>query len=174
MAASARPFQDDLHQNYCWGCGIANPQGLHIKSTWDGEEAVCLWQPAPEHMAGPRGVLNGGIIATVIDCHSICTAVAAAYRAEGRPVGSEPLIWYVTGALTVSYHRPAPLDRPLRVHARITERAGRKALISASVTAGGDPCASGEVTAIQVSPEWFTRYDGGLWKADGPNSVRTE
>lgn len=159
MAVSARPFQDDLHQNYCWGCGIANPHGLHIKSTWDGEDAVCVWQPAPEHMAGPRQVLNGGIIATVIDCHSICTAVADAYRAEGRQVGSEPFIWLVTASLAVSYRKPAPLDRRLRVTGRITERTGRKTIVTATVFAGEEECATGEVVAVRVAPEWFDRYD---------------
>lgn len=159
MDASARAFQDDLHQNSCWGCGIANPHGLHIKSTWDGEAAVCVWQPAPEHMAGPRQVLNGGIIATIIDCHSICTAVADAYRAEGRQIGSEPFIWFVTRSLAVSYRRPAPLDRPLRVSARITERTGRTMTVAATVAAGADECATGEVVAIRVAPEWFERYD---------------
>ncbi len=159
MDDSGRAFQDDLHQNYCWGCGIANPRGLHIKSTWEGDEAVCVWQPASEHMAGPRGVLNGGIIATVIDCHSICTAVADAYRLEGRPRGSDPLIWYVTGSLAVSYRRPAPLDRPLRVSARIRERAGRKSIVATTVSAGSEECATGEVIAVKVAAEWFDRYD---------------
>ncbi|MGH2625286.1 MAG: PaaI family thioesterase, partial [Anaerolineales bacterium] len=120
---------------------------------------VCVWQPAPEHMAGPRGVLNGGIIATIIDCHTICTAVADAYRAEGRPIGSEPLIWFVTGSLAVSYRRPAPLDRPLRVSARIRERTERKTVVTAMVAAGGEECATGEVVAVRVPPEWFDRYD---------------
>jgi acyl-coenzyme A thioesterase PaaI-like protein len=159
MDDSARAFQDALDQNYCWGCGIANPHGLHIKSSWDGDEAVCLWQPAAEYMAGPRGVLNGGIIATVVDCHSICTAVADAYRGEGRRLGSEPLIWFVTGSLAVSYRRPAPLDRPLRVSARITGRTGRKTVVAATVAAGADECATGEVVAVRVAPEWFERYD---------------
>jgi len=159
MVDNTRAIQDDLHQNYCWGCGIANPDGLHIKSAWDGEEAVCVWQPAPQHMAGPRRVLNGGLIATVIDCHSICTAVAAAYRAEGRPIGSDPLIWYVTGSLQVSYRKPAPLDRPLEVRAHIVEAKDRKAVVAATVRAGGEECATGQVVAIRVAPEWFARYD---------------
>lgn len=157
--SSTRAFQDDLDQNYCWGCGIANPHGLHIKSIWSGDEAVCVWQPAPEHMAGPRGVLNGGIIATIIDCHSICTAVADAYRAEGRRIGTDPMIWYVTGSLAVSYRRPAPLDHPLRVSARIRERSGRKTTVATTVATGDEDCATGEVIAIRVPPEWFDRYD---------------
>ncbi len=156
---SGRAFQDDLVRNYCWGCGAANEHGLHIKSTWSGEEAVCIWHPQPKHMAGPRQVLNGGIIATLIDCHSICTAIAAAYRAEGRPIGSDPLIWFVTGSLQVTYRRPAPLDRPIHVRARIKETTDRKTVVDASVGADGESYAIGEVVAIRVSPKWFEGYD---------------
>ena len=53
------------------------------KVTGHGEEAVCTWQPQPNHTSGPPHILNGGIIAVLMDCHCICTAVAAAYRAEG-------------------------------------------------------------------------------------------
>ena len=84
-----------------------NAYGLRIKSYWSGDEAVCTWDPKPYHTAGPKHVLNGGIIATVIDCHCICTAIAAAYRAEGREIGTEPMIWYATGSLQVTYRRQA-------------------------------------------------------------------
>ncbi len=86
------PFQDRMENNYCWGCGRLNDKGLQIKSRWDGEEGVCTWRPQEFHAAGPRDVLSGGIIASIIDCHSVCTAVADAYRFEGRHIGSDPEI----------------------------------------------------------------------------------
>src|SRR5215471_20575260 len=90
-ALAARAIQDDIGiDNLCYGCGPENPEGLKIKSYWDGDETVCTFMPRPSFMAGPRHVLNGGIIATVIDCHCICTAVAAVYKSEGRPIGSDP------------------------------------------------------------------------------------
>ena len=101
-------FQDEIPDNHCWGCGSRNPYGLPIKSHWLGEEAVCSWQPEEHHAAGPKHILNGGIIATLIDFHFICTAIAAAYRAEGREMNSPPPIWYATASLKVSYLRPAP------------------------------------------------------------------
>jgi hypothetical protein len=56
-------FQDLIPHNYCWGCDALNEYGLHIHSRWVNGEAVCIWQPQPLHGAGPRHILNGGIIA---------------------------------------------------------------------------------------------------------------
>ncbi len=150
-----RAFQDDLHGNYCWGCGVANPHGLQIKSYWEGEVAVCSWMPAPQYAAGPRRILNGGIIATLIDCHSICTAVAAAYRKEGRTIGSAPLIWYVTGSLKVVYQQPARLDRTMHLQARVIDETERKTVVSTTLYADETECATGEVIAVRVPPAWL-------------------
>ena len=77
-------FQDLIQGNHCFGCGPHNPAGLQIKSTWSGEkESVCVFQPSAHHCAAPTKFLNGGIIATIIDCHSVCTAIAYAYRQAG-------------------------------------------------------------------------------------------
>src|SRR5262249_20212154 len=85
-------FQDLIPENFCYGCGPGNPVGLRIRSLWAGNEALCVFQPAPYHSAGPCHILNGGIIATLIDCHAVCTAIAHAYRAESRAIGSVPAI----------------------------------------------------------------------------------
>ncbi len=84
-------FQDELTNNNCWGCGSTNSHGLQIKSYWSGVEVLCIWHPKEYHV-GPKHFLNGGIIATIIDCHCIFTAIAAAYRAEGRKMNSQPSI----------------------------------------------------------------------------------
>src|SRR3972149_4104729 len=57
----------------CFGCGPANPRGLHIRSRVQGEEVVAEWTPESHHEAFP-GMLNGGIIGTLLDCHSNWTA----------------------------------------------------------------------------------------------------
>jgi len=80
-----KPFQDYYPDQlaHCYGCGRLNEHGLQIKSFWDGEESVCVFQPQPYHTAIP-GYVYGGLIASLIDCHSTGTASAAAYRAQGR------------------------------------------------------------------------------------------
>lgn len=157
MTATASPaIQDQIPDNHCWGCGALNPQGLHIKSYWEGDGAVCTFQPAPYHVAGPPHVLNGGIIAALIDCHSICTAFADAYRAAGRPLGSDPLLWHVTGSLRIDYLAPAPIAEPVVLRAHVHEVKGRKRLVTCVLSSAGVDRARAEVVAVNVPPAWLT------------------
>ena len=148
-------FQDLMKHNLCFGCGAANASGLQIKSFWDGEESVCTFQPAVHHMAGPRHVVNGGIISMIVDCHAVCTAIADAYKQEGRAIGSAPMIWYATGSLKVDYLRPTPIDRPIDLRARVIERGPKKTRLSCTVQSNGKECAQGDILAVRVPNEWF-------------------
>ncbi len=144
-------FQDRMPGNHCFGCGAGNEQGLRIKSFWVNEsESVCRFRPQPHQAAGPRGFLNGGIIATLIDCHAVCTAIADAYRREGREVGEGELIWYVTGSLQVDYRRPTPIGQLVTVWARVSEIAGRKTWVACQLTSAGEICAEGRLLAVRV------------------------
>lgn len=146
-----KAFQDYYPDklSHCYGCGRLNDKGLQIKSYWQDDESVCVFEPRPEHMAIP-GVVYGGLIASVIDCHSTGTAAAAAYRADGRDMDSEPAIRFLTGSLHVDYLKPTPLGKPFEVRARVKEIKGRKVVIESRLVAGGEVCAKGEVVAIQV------------------------
>lgn len=150
-----KAFQDYYpdHLSYCYGCGRLNEHGLQIKSYWDGDETVCTFTPRPYHIAIP-GYVYGGLIASVIDCHCTGTAAAAAYRAAGREMDTEPPFRFVTAALHVSYLRPTPLGVPLEVRARVTELKGRKVVMQATLSAEGQVCAQGEVVAVQM-PEYL-------------------
>ncbi len=145
-----KPFQDLGSVSYCYGCGPDNKQGLRIKSTWDSDEAICTWRPQPHHCGGNKHIVNGGILASLIDCHSLNLAIAQAYRTEGRPIGSSPKIAYVTAHLDVSYHRPTPVDKPLSLRAKISKVEGRKTWVSCTVRAAGEVCVTGEVLGIRV------------------------
>lgn len=150
-----RAIQDQfLRDNHCWGCGRLNDDGLQLKSYWLGEEAVAIWEPQSYHAAGPLDVVNGGIMATIIDCHSACTAMAAAYQAEGREVGTEPQIWCATASLQVTYLRPTPIDQPVELRAQVKEMGERKMVVTCLALSGGEECARGEVVAVRVAPEW--------------------
>jgi len=151
-----KAIQDGIPNNHCWGCGTLNPRGLQIKSYVEGEETVCRFQPSPEHMAGPTHVVNGGIIAAVIDCHTICTAIADVYRAAGADLGSEPLRWAVTASLKIDYLAPAPIGEPMELRARIRETKGRKRIVECTVRSGGRDCARAEVVAVEVGAAWTT------------------
>ncbi len=143
-------FQDQGSVIHCYGCGRENRNGLQIKSHWDGDEAIAIWKPHPHHCGGTTKTLYGGIIASLIDCHSLNLAIAQAYRTEQRPIGSSPRIGYVTATMNISYLKPTPIDEPLQLRARITKIEGRKAWVNCTVSAGGEVRASGDVLGIRV------------------------
>jgi acyl-coenzyme A thioesterase PaaI-like protein len=147
---SQKSFQDQGSVSHCHGCGADNERGLQIKSYWDGDEAVATWKAKAHHCGGSKEIVNGGIIASLIDCHSLNLAIAHAYKIEQRPIGSAPRIGYVTGKLSVSYLKPTPIREPLQLKARITKTAGRKAWVSCALSARGQVCATGEVLGIRV------------------------
>lgn len=147
-------LQDRLKHNHCYGCGADNDKGLQIKSHWDGDECVCRYRPRPEQCAGPLHYVYGGTIASVIDCHSVNTALSNYYRHEGREVGEGPEIWCVTGRLTVNYLAPTPIDRDFEVRAHIEEFGERKTIVRSCVYSGDVQTAEGEVIAVRVADDW--------------------
>lgn len=143
-------FQDQGSVHHCHGCGAANEKGLRLKSFWDGDQAVAHWQAQPHHCGGTQENLNGGIIASLIDCHSLNLAIAYAYRTEGRAIGSAPRIGYVTANLNVSYAKPTPLRETIELSARIRELDGRKAWVDCTLSAAGEVRATGTVLGVRV------------------------
>jgi acyl-coenzyme A thioesterase PaaI-like protein len=147
-------FQDQMRDNYCWGCGADNPAGLHLKSCWDGDLAIAKWTPSSEFAAGPRHFLNGGIIATLLDCHGVCTAVADAYQREGREIGSDPEIWLATTFLSVEYLRPTAITEPVQLSARVTGHEERMTSVECVLGASGKDRARATVRTTRVPVEW--------------------
>jgi hypothetical protein len=152
---SGHALQDIWPEATCYGCGPANPYGLHIKSYWDsdGETVLCRFQPDLKYNAGFPNVMYGGLVASLIDCHSIWTAIAAAYKAEGRPHGSAPSITYVTGSLQVRYLQPTPLDQEIVLRVHVSEVQGRKTHIACTVQAGDRVTAEGTVIAVRIDDD---------------------
>lgn len=148
-------FQDYYpdHFSHCYGCGRLNERGLQIKSYWDGDEAVCTFRPRPHHTAIP-GSVYGGLIASLIDCHATGTAAAAAFRAEGREMGTEPPLRFVTAALRVDYVRPTPIDALLELRAQVQEIKPRKVVVAVTLSARGKVCARGEVVAVKLPEDY--------------------
>ncbi len=146
-----KAFQDGYPEDlsHCYGCGRLNDHGLQIKSYWDGEESVCIYTPRDYHTAIP-GFVYGGMIASLIDCHSTGTAAAAKCRAEGREIGSEPVVRFVTASLHVDYLLPTPLGIPLEIRGNVKTIKGRRVVVEARLMAEGKVCAQGEVVAVQM------------------------
>ena len=146
-AAVQDSYPDDVA--VCYGCGRLNDDGLHIRTFWDGTEGVATFVPRPSHLA-ITGVVYGGLLASLIDCHSVGTAAAARYAADGRDVGSEPVLRYVTGLLQVSFKAPTPMGPPLQLRAWPVEVGERKVVVDAEVLANGVVTVTGHVVAVQL------------------------
>jgi acyl-coenzyme A thioesterase PaaI-like protein len=146
-------YPEDL--SHCYGCGQFNQHGLRIKSYWDGDETVCRLTPQPFHLAIP-GFVYGGLIASVIDCHGTGTAAAAAYRAQGRAMDSDPPLRFVTAALHVDFLKPTPIGVPLEIRGKIREIKEKKVVVAATLSAEGQICARGEVVAVRMPESMAT------------------
>src|SRR5436190_18255311 len=100
----------------CFGCGPANEKGLHINSFPERDEVVATWHAEPHHEAFP-GVLNGGIIGALLDCHSNWTAAWHLMQANGD--SQAPCT--VTAEFHVKLLRPTPSDAEITLKARVVE-----------------------------------------------------
>ena len=118
--------------NACFGCGPANAAGLRLKSFVDGADVVCTWQPDEIHQAFP-GVLSGGIVGTLLDCH--CNWAAAHHLMLAKGLDAPPCT--VTAEYAIKLRRPTPVDAPVLLRASLEELDGDRARVSGTLTAGG-------------------------------------
>lgn len=131
----------------CFGCGPNNPHGLRIQSIPDGAEVTATWSPQPHHEAFP-GVLSGGIIGCLLDCHSNWTA---AFEIMKRNKLDQPLCT-VTAEYTVKLLRPTPTMGVVQLRACAKEVTAERAIIEAELIAGGKTCATCVGTFVAVKP----------------------
>lgn len=134
--------------NTCFGCGPANPKGLRIRSFAQGEVVVCDWTPDAHHEAFPH-VLSGGIIGTLLDCHSNW---AATWHLMSRSGASTPPCT-VTAEFHVTLRRPAPSTDPVHLEARIHESTEDRVVVDATLSAAGKVCATCRGTFVAVRPD---------------------
>lgn len=148
-----RPMNEkSLQEQYaprsvCFGCGPANPRGLHIRSFARGDEVVAEWKPEPHHEAFP-GVLNGGIIGTLLDCHSNWTA---AWYLMQRAGASQPPCT-VTAEYAIKLRRPTPTDAPVMLTAHVVESEDDRAIVEAQLIAHEKICATCRGMFVAVKP----------------------
>ena len=152
--------QKSLQEEYapesiCFGCGPANEKGLHIRSFAEGDEIVAEWTAEPHHQAFP-GVLNGGIIGSLLDCHSNW---AAAYHLMKKR-GEDKVPFTVTADFHVKLLRPTPIDGPISLMARVVESTDDRAIVEAELIAGGKVCDTcrGTFVAVKEGHPAFGRW----------------
>jgi acyl-coenzyme A thioesterase PaaI-like protein len=141
-------------ESRCFGCGPANDKGLRIKSHVEGEEVVATFMPEPHHEAFP-GMLNGGIIGALLDCHSNWTA--AHHLMVARGASAPPCT--VTADFHVKLRRPTPLSE-VTLRARVVESWDDRATIEAELLSGGEVTARcrGTFVAVKEGHPAFHRW----------------
>ena len=148
-------IQHTFKDNHCVGCGPDNTHGLHIQSVWTGVmETQCTFRPEPHMASASPEVLNGGVIATLLDCHAVCTAVSYGRRLAGEERADQ--VMYATGSLDIRYHRPTPIDWPVWIEARIIGVTDRKVVVECAMRSRGEVRATATVTAVRVGEGWGT------------------
>jgi acyl-coenzyme A thioesterase PaaI-like protein len=142
-------------QNRCFGCGPANEKGLRIRSFEQGEELVCEWKPEPHHLAF-EGIVNGGIIGALLDCHSNWAATMHLMKRANADV--PPCT--VTADFHVVLKRPTPMDAILTIRAHVVEATEDRAVVEASIEANGKTTATcrGTFVAVKEGHPAFHRW----------------
>jgi uncharacterized protein (TIGR00369 family) len=133
--------------NICFGCGPANPKGLRIESFEEGDEVVCRWKAEPHHQAW-EGVVNGGILGALLDCHGNWTAA----RHLMKRSGADALPSTVTADFHVFLKRPTPVDATLTIRARVVESSEDRATVEETMEANGKVTATCRGTFVAVPP----------------------
>jgi len=156
MSDSSKSLQEEYAPaNSCWGCGPANTEGLRIRSFVRGDEVVAEWKPETRYEAFP-GVLNGGIIGTLLDCHCNWTA---AHHLMNR-AGADRVPCTVTADYAIKLLRPTPTNDAVHLSAKVVESRGDRATVEGTLTAGGKVCATccGTFVAVKEGHPAFHRW----------------
>jgi acyl-coenzyme A thioesterase PaaI-like protein len=148
-------------KNSCWGCGPANSEGLRIRSFVKGDEIVAEWKPQSKYEAFP-GVLNGGIIGTLLDCH--CNWTAAYHLMKNAGEDHPPCT--VTAEYSIKLLRPTPTNGLISLSAHVVDdsaspaRTGDRATVEGTLSAGGKVCATcrGVFVAVKEGHPAFHRW----------------
>lgn len=134
--------------SHCYGCGRYNTAGYQIKTYLAGATTVTEFEPATYHTGGADYVY-GGLIASVIDCHSTGSAALLWMSANGMEIGPGPAVRFVTAHLEVDYLAPTPLS-PMHVTGSAEEIGERKVVVASNVVVDGNVTATGR--AVLVKP----------------------
>jgi acyl-coenzyme A thioesterase PaaI-like protein len=141
--------------NSCWGCGPSNAEGLRIRSFAEGEAVVAEWKPEPKYEAFP-GVLNGGIIGTLLDCH--CNWTAAYHLMKEAQMDHVPCT--VTAEYSIKLLRPTPTSGPILLSAKVIESSADRATVEGTLSGCGKVCATcrGVFVAVKEGHPAYHRW----------------
>ncbi len=141
--------------NVCFGCGPSNPDGLHIRSFVSGDEIVADWKPEKKYEAF-AGLLNGGIIGSLLDCHCNWTAD---YHLM-KKAGADSVPCTVTAEYSIKLLRPTPTNGEVHLAAHVVDLSDDRATVEGTLSAGGKVCATcrGVFVAVKEGHPAFHRW----------------
>ena len=145
------PAIQDLYPEdvaHCYGCGRLNDVGHQIKTRVDDGGTVTEFTPEPYHTAVP-GYAYGGVVASIIDCHSTGSAAIFSMQRDGLEVGGDTSPRFVTAHLEVDYLLPTPLG-PMHLAGRLVEITGRKAIVETDLSVDGVVTAKGSAVLVEI------------------------
>lgn len=145
-------FQDLWPLNTCYGCGPSNPDGMHLKTYWseNQEYVLSVYTCDAKYNSGFPGIMFGGTVASLIDCHSIWTAIAFAHKSENKPIEAASGIVYVTKQITVDYISGTPLEQPIYLKSWVEGTPGKKAIITCELGTEERLTAIGRTVAVRI------------------------
>ncbi len=153
MAPMTLAIQDRYPDEFahCYGCGRLNPKGYHLKTYWEDGEGVTRFTPRPEHIAVP-GFVYGGLLASLVDCHSTGVAAWTWVHHQGIDLEKEPAPRFVTASLQVEFQKPTPLGPTLVLRGRPVEIGRRKVVVASTLTPEGEdePTVLGRVVLVLI------------------------
>lgn len=146
-------YPDDFA--HCYGCGRLNKDGHHIRTGWNGDKTITYFTPEEKHTGGMPSFVYGGIIASLIDCHSAGSASLYLHRKNGHEIGDgNPPPRFVTATLNVQFIAPTPHGVALKAIGTVEEIHPKRVKVTTEVFAGETLCARGE-SELVVMPKSF-------------------
>jgi len=134
----------------CFGCGHANPDGFHLRSYREDELTVAEFTPRPEHDNG-FGFLNGGIIATVLDCHGAAVVMWEAASRDWTAAPGAP-VPFITADFAVRFLRPTPLGPAVQLTGSPVRVDESEIIVSAELAVDDKPRATMTATWRRFRP----------------------
>ena len=143
-------LQDTYPEDFahCFGCGRYNDAGHQIKTYAAGNTTVTRHIPAP-YYTGAGNFAYGGIIASLIDCHSAASASIFWLAMRGDHVGDVPAPRFVTARLEIDYLAPTPLGL-VELRGKAEELGDRKIVVTTDLIADDATTARGRAILVRV------------------------
>lgn len=147
-----RPLQELWPLGTCFGCGVSNPNGMHLKSYWSKDQTYvsATYTGEAKYNSGFPGVMFGGTVASLIDCQSIWTAIAFAHKAENRDIESTSDIVYVTKQITVDYIKATPLKESIYLKSWVQGNVEKEVIVICEVATKEKLTATGRTIAVRI------------------------